>query len=402
MSTDAADRQTRRLRASRRRDDPAGRLQRAVTVLRWVLLGHAILMGVLRWQHSSRPWALAAVLTAMLIWTAVMTAWVRRDSVPPLALTGVDVLIAVSVTAISQIILGPSVRTASFEGIGSYWVICAALSAALIRGPLLGLLAALLVIAPGLAGVGHGDLWAWSADLLLVVACVVLGRLIDQIRRMMADRERDQAVAARLAERERLGRIVHDGALQVLSMVEREGPDLGPRGQALARLAHEQGGQLRRMLQMSAGEGARAEGPPNLKDLVAAVESHEGESVTVSAMAGELLLPAHLVDELDKAVVEIISNVAHHAGAAAHCWILIEEEAGTIVISERDNGSGMSPGQAEQAAAEGRMGITHSIAGRIHALGGTTTMRTSEGHGVEWEIRVPTGRQAVRPVPRSQ
>lgn len=379
----------RRRAADRQRDDPAGQLQRVVSLLRWVLLGHAVLMGALRWSAAAHPWAMVGVLLLMVAWTVVMTVLGRRSSVPPMVITVLDVLIAVGVTLLSGAVLGPDIATAGFEGLGYYWVICAALSAALTRGPVAGCVAALLVIASGLDGVGHGHLWAWSADLLLVIACWALGRMIDQVRRMMADRDRDHAITARLAERERLGRIVHDGVLQVLSMVEREGPDLGPRGQVLARLAREQGGRLRRMLQATVVETGRSDGPQDIKDLVAAVESHEDELVTVSAMAGELLLPARVVDEIDKAVSEVVSNVRHHAGPQAHCWILIEEEDGTIVVSERDNGRGMEPGEAERATAEGRMGITHSITGRIQALGGSTAMRTSPGHGVEWEFRVP-------------
>jgi len=114
-------------------------------------------------------------------------------------------------------------------------------------------------------------------------------------------------------------------------------------------------------------------------------------------MAGELLAPARTVEEIDKAVTEVISNVGLHAGDGAHCWILLEEENGTIVISERDNGTGMAPEQAAEAAAAGRMGITHSITGRIQALGGSTVMRASPGHGVEWEIRVPIRQDGQTP-----
>lgn len=206
----------------------------------------------------------------------------------------------------------------------------------------------------------------------------------------MADRDCEAVAAARLAarldERERLSRIVHDGVLQVLAMVEREGPELGPRGQALAREAREQGERLRRLLEAPISEPEHGD---LRRDLIAAVQSHQGGLVTVSAMSGVLVMPAHVVDEIDRAVDEVVSNVRRHAGEGAHCWILLEEEDGILLLSERDNGTGMSPGRAEEAAAEGRMGITGSIVGRIRALGGTTSMHTSPGRGVEWEFRIP-------------
>lgn len=380
-----------------RAEDPAGQLQRVVSVLRWLLLAHAVLMACLRWADVAAAWSMAGLLTVMAAWTLVMTVLGHRSTVPPRAITIADVALAVAVTLISPTVLGAAVDTSGFQGVGYYWVICAALSAALTSGPAIGCLAALLIISSGLVGVLHTGRWAWSPDLLLVVACWALGRTIDQLRAMMAERDRDHATAARLAERERLGRIVHDGVLQVLSMVEREGPDLGPRGQVLARAARGQGGQLRRMLQTPVVEATRNDPGHDLADLVATVAAHESGQVTVSAMAGELLAPARTVEEIDKAVAEVISNVGLHAGDGAHCWILLEEENGTIVVSERDNGTGMAPEQAVGAAAAGRMGITHSITGRIQALGGSTVMRASPGHGVEWEIRVPIGQDGQLP-----
>lgn len=374
------------------------RVQHIVTVLRWVFLAHAVLMTVVRWDTVAHPGWMLALLTVMLVWTAIVTVQSRLRGLRWRPVVAVDLAVSVLVTVTSRVVLGPGVPTAGFEGVGYYWVVCAPLAVALSYGGVAGALAALLIILPGAFGVGHGHLWAWSADLLLLASCWGAGRLMDQMRSLLAENQRSHAITAQMAERERLGRIVHDGALQVLSMVEREGPELGERGVVLAGLAREQGAQLRRLLQSAAGESALEADPDSgTVDLVATIEDHGSESVTVSAMAGELLLPAETVHEIDAALQQVLSNVAQHAGPGAHCWILIEQEERTIVISVRDNGVGMSPEQADQASREGRMGISRSIIGRIHDVGGTSEMTSAPGHGVEWEFRVPLDEKGGRP-----
>lgn len=366
------------------------RVQHVVVVLRWVFLAHAVLMAAVRWHSVSYPAWLFGLLGLMLVWTATVTVQSRLHRLRWRPVVTVDLAVSAAVTVVSRAVLGPDISTAGFEGVGYYWVVCAPLAVALAYGGVAGALAALLIILPGAFGVGHGHLWAWSADLLLLAACWSAGRLMDQMRSLLVENERSHAITARMAERERLGRIVHDGALQVLSMVEREGPELGDRGVVLAGLAREQGVQLRRLLQSSTGDFAADAGlETGTADLVSTLEDHGSESVTVSAMAGELLLPAETVHEIDAVLQQVLSNVAQHAGPGAHCWILIEQEGRTIVISVRDNGVGMSPEQAARASQEGRMGISRSIIGRIHDLGGTSEMTSAPGHGVEWEFRVP-------------
>ncbi|AXE39228.1 sensor histidine kinase [Acidipropionibacterium virtanenii] len=366
------------------------RVQHVVVVLRWVFLAHAVLMAAARWDATTRRGLLLVLLGLMLAWTVVITAQSRWRWWRWRAVAVVDVAVSVVVTLASRAVLRPGAPTAGFEGVGYYWVTCAPLAVSLAYGSIVGVLGALLVILSGAFEAGHGHLWAWSADLLMLAACWSAGRLMGQMRELLAENQRNHAITARMAERERLGRIVHDGVLQVLSMVEREGPELGSRGVVLAGLAREQGAQLRRMLQASAGESVPEDcSDAGAADLVATVEAHESDSVTVSAMAGELLLAAEMVHEIDAALQQVLLNVTQHAGSGAHCWILIEQEDDQIVISARDNGVGMSPEATDRFSKEGRMGISRSIIGRIHDLGGSSEMTSAPGHGVEWEFRIP-------------
>jgi signal transduction histidine kinase len=68
---------------------------------------------------------------------------------------------------------------------------------------------------------------------------------------------------------------------------------------------------------------------------------------------------------------------------------LIEEDAGEVIVSVRDNGVGMREEVVAAAARDGRLGIVQSIMGRIESLGGSGQWTSEPGGGVEWEFRVP-------------
>jgi signal transduction histidine kinase len=56
----------------------------------------------------------------------------------------------------------------------------------------------------------------------------------------------------------------------------------------------------------------------------------------------------------------------------------------------RDDGPGIPAGRLEEAAAQGRLGVTGSIRGRLADLGGTAVLTTGD-FGTEWELLVPLG-----------
>ena len=87
-------------------------------------------------------------------------------------------------------------------------------------------------------------------------------------------------------------------------------------------------------------------------------------------------------------VAACLDNVATHVGADAPAWVLLEEYADRVEVSVRDEGPGIPEGRLGQAAAEGRLGITESIRGRIADLGGTASLTTGPS-GTEWELSVP-------------
>ena len=55
----------------------------------------------------------------------------------------------------------------------------------------------------------------------------------------------------------------------------------------------------------------------------------------------------------------------------------------------RDDGPGIAGGRLDEAAAEGRLGVSESIRGRVAGLGGTATLTSAPGQGTEWEFTIP-------------
>jgi len=68
-----------------------------------------------------------------------------------------------------------------------------------------------------------------------------------------------------------------------------------------------------------------------------------------------------------------------------------EDDGREIVISVLDDGVGFDLDES-RLEADGRLGITRSMKGRIEGLGGRMRITTSPGHGTKVEFRLPTAR----------
>src|SRR5690554_4937612 len=105
-------------------------------------------------------------------------------------------------------------------------------------------------------------------------------------------------------------------------------------------------------------------------------------------MAGQVMVPRLVVDEVEATLAEALTNVDKHAGEGAQAWVLLDQETDDeVIVWVRDNGVGMSAEQVTDASARGRMGIRDSIVGRMSSLGGSAMLKSSPGLGTEWELR---------------
>lgn len=376
-------------------------IYRTAVRARGALALHACIVNGLRLNLAAHPGAVVAGSAVIIIWSWVIGWHNQRPASRTWAWMGADLAVTLAVVLTSGWMLGGSLLRASFFGVGCYWIVAPAAMVAIWRGPWLGTACGMAIglahflQAPSLAP------RAWTDVLLLAAIPYFVGFLVNTLNESITERDLNFATAAALTERERLNRIVHDGVLQLLAMVAREGSELGPRGQMLAMLARKQEDQLRSTLQdKSVDVAAGGHLDASLTDLTTMLERHQGPRVTVSTMAGELNMETSRAKEVDRVITEVLSNVAKHAGPDARAWLLLEQEhSGEVLISVRDDGVGMNRQTLQQAADAGRLGVKESIVGRVLDLGGISTLHSEVGHGTEWEFRIPLS--ATNPIDRS-
>ena len=369
----------------RDRRDVLGRMYTVCEVARSFLALHALIVNLLIvLPRAINPVGVVAASLALLYWQIFISLRMRKPSrrTKPALLADLGVTLTIILT--TNLTVPPGGAPLSLAG---YWAGGCAAYAAIFLSYKWGVVFAVTTSAALLAAPEHFAMERVGAAFVTILFTACLGNLVTQVRATLEEQEEERLRSAALAERERLSRIVHDGALQVLALVEREGPSLGLRGIRLAALARESEAQLRAHLQdreiSDIDHGAAV-------DLAAALDKYESARVTVSTMASLVKAPRALVDEVERTLAEILKNVEKHAGPEARVWILLDQELDDeVILWVRDNGVGMSAAQVQEAADNGRLGIRDSIVGRMNDIGGSAILKSSPGAGTEWELRFP-------------
>jgi signal transduction histidine kinase len=363
---------------------PAGtvedRLFSWLAVLRLVLLVHAIALNVYRRDNFVHPVGGAVCLAFMAAWT-VFAIWAyddRRRRVPLL-------LVADLAVALAAVLVTPLLKGSGFSAtVPAYWVMGALLAWAIHWRWLGGLVAGVLITVADLSTRDHVSQANYGNAFLLLIGGPIVGFMVESLQRMAEERDQAQREAAAATERARLARAVHDGVLQVLGLVQRRGVELGGEAAVLGRLAGQQESALRTLIREQ--DQVRPE-PAGTTDLSSALLHLERPGVDV-VTAGRVELPAGVASELVAAVAACLDNVERHAGPEARAWVLLEGFPERVEVSVRDEGPGIPAGRLEQAEADGRLGVSQSIVGRLADLGGTATVTTG-ADGTEWELVVP-------------
>jgi signal transduction histidine kinase len=135
--------------------------------------------------------------------------------------------------------------------------------------------------------------------------------------------------------------------------------------------------------------GPDATGAGHPTDVRPLIERFGDPRVTVSCPADAVLLPTASAAALSAATAAALDNVGRHAGPQARAWVLVEDTGAAVRISIRDDGPGFAAGRLAQAAATGRLGVSHSIVGRVREVGGTACVTSSPGQGTEVELAIP-------------
>jgi signal transduction histidine kinase len=351
-------------------------LWRGLIVFRVAALVYATILVTYNHRYLSRPAVAGTVLVGMAVWTAWMSVTNATDRGRRWWWSALDLAVVTGALLLTPYVDKPEgllARNLTLTGAG-------VLSCALVGGPWVGVLASLPVIAAAIS-LPHGWIDATTLDnVLLIVAAGSVGLVVRLLDRAQARTRRLVELEAATAERERLSRSIHDGVLQVLALVQRQGGDL-------ARLAGEQEASLRALMTRDrSGDAALAGAEVDLRIPLERLGLPAGH---LSVPATAVLLPSHVARELAAAVAAAVDNAHRHAGDGAHVWVAVEDEPAEVVVTVRDDGVGVPDGRLAEAAASGRLGVAQSIRGRLADLGGTATVTSQPGEGTEVECRVP-------------
>ncbi|OHV45123.1 histidine kinase [Parafrankia soli] len=425
-----------------------GALWRSLAVFRLVAAAYAVATVGLDLGQTPHPGRGLAWFGVLAVWSVVMS-WLApaADGWRPWRRYGLvvaDVVVCVAV----MLTCGVVSPAGSTDVLPALWTASGVFSAALAGGTAGGAAGgSVLAVASFVASGSVSDSSVRPAVLFVVSGIVVgyLSRTAIRAESALAD-----VLAARAgdAERERLARGVHDSVLQVLSLIAREA-ERGMAAADVARLAAAQESALRDLLRTpgtsqpvelgrptgretgpgrrdaagrrGAGRGGGSSRParpeadleplltglarmsrsttavgrvippgPALSGMISGPSAEDMPAVvTVSTPGAPVPLPADHADEVVAAVRAALDNVATHAGPGASAWLLLEDDGDSVTVTVRDDGIGIEPGRAEQAAAEGRLGLAVSVCGRIRDLGGDVVVTGRPGQGTEVELRVP-------------
>ena len=367
--------------------DPATPLWRAAQVFRLLSCIYALGFQIAINPDLDRPsagWLLSAVLIG---WSAACAlAYLHGFGRRP-AWVLAEIAVVVALILSTEFVASEAWALDNQSWPTTLWATNATISAAILMGPIPGMLTGVVVMIAStvVKGVINYDLGRNATIVIELAVGLAVGMAAQTARRAHAELERAARLAASLEERDRLSRQVHDGAIQVLALVSRRGREIGGETAELAELAGEQERALRRLVSAADVEprtGAMA-------DVGALLRRRASDRVSVSVPAGPVLLAAGVADELYAATANALDNVASHAGPDARAYVLLEDLGDSVTVSIRDDGAGITDGRLEEAVGHGRVGVAKSIVGRMNWLGGSAKLNTGPRCGTEWELTLP-------------
>jgi signal transduction histidine kinase len=360
-------------------------LWRGVVVLRIITAVFAVGAIIVHHGGFDRPNLGWAALAGIVAWTVLSCLAYSYDRTRRGSIIVLDLLVTLMLMGCSAAVLSPQQLTEVTQRaplLPTVWacgpVVAAAVHAGKLAGALFGVIVAGMEI--WLRGTFTTDL---ACDALLLIGTgFVLGMAATAARRATEQLRRAARAEAATAERERLARSIHDSVVQVLARVHSRCGELDGEAGELARLAGEQEIALRSLFSATPADDTGEQ------DLASVIQALASPRVEVSVPAIAVPLPARDVRELIAVTREALANTARHGGPGARSWILVEDLGAEVVLTIRDDGPGVDPGQLAGAESGGRMGVSRSIRGRVADLGGSVTLDTGPGRGTQWEVRL--------------
>jgi signal transduction histidine kinase len=373
-------------------------LWRSIAVFRFASLAYAAVLLAFR-PENYRHWGWAwVVVGAMAAWTVATTVAYATPARRTRLLLGTDLLVAILALLSTALLQTTHARHMGAMPVTATWLAGPALAWAVVGGARAGAVAAVLIGAcvvllrnPHQPLASPDQSTALNGPIILLMAGMLVGYISTLMTRAERALQRATEIEAASRERERLARTIHDSVLQVLAMVQRRGTEAGGEAAEIGRLAGEQEAALRALV---TGDTPASPQSGQL-DLSTHLTRQVSALVSVITPADPVLLNERAVTETSAAVRAAIDNVRRHCGPVAKAWVLVDDEGATVSVTIRDDGPGIPDGRLAEAAAEGRLGVSHAISGRIHDLGGSVDISSSPGAGTEVRLRVPRARQPV-------
>ncbi|PWR11955.1 sensor histidine kinase [Micromonospora acroterricola] len=362
-------------------------LWRALAVFRFASLTYVCVLAVRDADRYAHPFAVGALVLLMIAWTGATAVAYARPAWRRWPLLLADLAVVMAVVLATPWVVGRAALATGVPTMGVAWMAGPVLAWAVSGGRRRGTVAALLVAGADLATRERIGQSSFTGVILMLLAGVVVGHVARLAARAEERLQHAVELEAATRKRERLARGIHDSVLQVLALVQRRGADLPGEAGDLARLAGEQEAALRALIAGTAPAGAAVTGAADAVDLRALLNPYASPTVSLSAPATPVALPRQVARELAAATGAALDNVGRHAGGRA--WVLVEDEGATVTVSIRDEGPGIPDGRLAEAAAQGRLGVTQSIRGRVADLGGTVRIVSAPDAGTEIEMTVP-------------
>ncbi|MBW4050482.1 MAG: sensor histidine kinase [Proteobacteria bacterium] len=246
--------------------------------------------------------------------------------------------------------------------------------------------AALISAAEGL--LLHLSPWAWGG-LSFLAAAVGTGNLLQALRmsatqRLLLAQEQIEHLA-KVAERERIARDLHDVLGHTLSVVVLKSELAGKLIGADAQRARQEIGEVERIARQALGEvreairGYRTEGIA--AEIARARRALDAAGVRLECQPRSLRLEAAHESVLSLVLREAVTNILRHAGATS-CRLELAADSGGTHLTVHDNGRG-----AGEYAGNGLRGMRE----RVEALGGRLEIRARQGTCLMVDIPAPAG-----------
>lgn len=370
-------------------------LWRSIAAFRFASLAYAAILLAGRHDIYKRLGWAWAVLAVMAAWTVVTTLLYSsplytKPSLKTKVLLVADLLVTVAALLATALVQKPGSIHHGAMPVTATWLAGPALAWAVIGGVRAGGTAAIIIggCVVALRGL-RADQVLWSTDLdgpvILLMAAMLAGYIAKLSSRAEQTMQQATEIEAASRERERLARGIHDSVLQVLAMVQRRGAEIGGPAAEIGQLAGEQEAALRALI--TADDSVPP--PQGALDLGSQLTRDAPAFVSVITPGAPVLLSERTVWETAAAVREAIDNVRKHCGQDARAWVLVDDEGATVSVTIRDDGPGMPPGRLAEAAAEGRLGVSHAITGRMRDIGGSADISSIPGAGTEVRLRIP-------------